>query len=144
MIRILEKIIEQLRAEGYDVEGKIGMKWLNAQSSQQAGVLFVFAPMNYISGEFNSEECRISYGLGVPTQQDNTDVVLNIEAVEWVEKINRRFHWLLKNFSDDDTPVILSVGQMTSEQYHDISVYETCTSGIACQITVTIAHRATC
>jgi hypothetical protein len=142
MERILNELLQQLRAAGYDASGQIGSKWMLAQNSDQYNVLFQFDNLEWTRPDRQEETHTLRFVCGYPSQLADSEY--NIELFEHVKEVLYKFLLYLRQYENASGQQVCVVNSESFQNYQDYSINEITTSGVLVTLGVTLRLTEVC
>lgn len=136
MEKIFDDILNQIRAEGYDVSGIIGHKYLVGQNSEQAGISLLFEELKWQRSETGIETySEYPIVLCVPTEVDESQYPLDL--FEDIKIVAYLFMNKLRNYTNDNGQQLIQIQSEKYEHFQDYKLMEITCSGVFMTISFT-------
>ena len=130
MIRILNNIIEDLRKDGYSVNGRYGPKDKLAGNMDSVAITFYFDMVKYVTNRETLDRThKMFYLLGVDSL--DADLILSVEQWEYLDKLNQSFFLKLRNYQNSEGQQLISIiSDMNVDHFPDYYLFEKSVSGL--------------
>ena len=136
MIRILNDIIEDLRKDGYSVNGRYGHKHELAGNMDDRAITFHFDMLKYPIDITTLDRTYAVFYL-LTNDKLNDDLVLAVEQLEYMEKLNQSFIVKLMNYQNSEGQQLVSITSNPNvQQFFDYNLFEKSVSGLIVEFNI--------